>query len=1122
MKTWLRLAKNRSQPRPARITHTRPLLCEVLETRLAPADVSAPAILQLYEATYRTMEHRAADLFLAGYGGIWTPPPGRADLGNLSVGYDVYDRFDLGGPGNSTLYGSETGLRTLVQTIHNIGADYYLDYVPNHNGYSNLATVNFERAGGYPGFVLRNGGDPNGDFHAASETSETRRRLHGLIDIAQEKNHQYVRSPVPGFANNIPPGTVAAYGRLANIAQESNRRLYTDRDLTPLLLFDPTTGEQNIRSYPFNLAEPLAGDPVAENAMGLLMRNAKWLVQTIGIDGFRIDACKHVETSALNYLDRAVYRASPRPYLDGSTRHPFSFCENFDGSRPYLQNYIRKDINPGDPGRIGGNRDVLDFPFFFAVRDNLTNNGLTNDWRRVVNASQDQFDDGRANNGSQGVAFERSHDQAGAYLGNVAHAYMLMRPGNAIVYFNAKEFGTGRAFPRDGKVDALGGYYGNTITKLVNLRDSHGRGDYIQRLLEKESLIFERDRSALVVLSNRLDGGYDSRTVLTNFAPGTRLIELTGNAADPVVDPSNDFPEMLVVNADRTVNLRVPRNRAPGAGGQFHGRGYFIYGLAHPQGTLSLVNSARTIAGETPTAATNGTARLSPIDVVTADWFQVQLETTPMVLLGAFRDRPGDGDNALLRFDDGRDVNGNGRVDLVQPGGVSYGFEQFVDARSPGYFDPDGYGYYLQTIDASQLEEGMHFLEVRAFRQREAGPGSAIYRAFRKAIYVDRLPPDTAAVSFDPIQSGINENRRLVARSLDKTANSVHVLFDLPAELTQEQVLALVHSGNRASQTDRDLFSRDARNLTHGNHVATLVTYEMTGRYNIQRFPGLFTSTILGRGLGDLNFDGAVTPTDMQLFRQVLASENQQFNPAADLNGDGLVDNADLLMLWYRLWEVGVSEETVAAFLEILGPPPGGYTTLVGQSLTLTLAVPPVMTPPLTYEWDLDADGFFGDASGAEVTLSWSQLAQFGITGEGLYWIAVQASDGVSTADFWTNLVVAAEGNAPGPGGGGSSRIDPAVVSGLGSLPSPWSNSIDSGFAIVPPWVPARESPPDTAAAFANPPDSRFALLSSPPSATLDEVFRLYEPALGHSGDLLFADYSLFPRERPKRLHGVR
>ena len=77
-------------------------------------DSSAPAILQWFEASYTTIEKRTPDLFLAGYGAAYLPPPGRADSGNQSVGYDVYDRFDLGRGGNPTLYGTERGLKATV------------------------------------------------------------------------------------------------------------------------------------------------------------------------------------------------------------------------------------------------------------------------------------------------------------------------------------------------------------------------------------------------------------------------------------------------------------------------------------------------------------------------------------------------------------------------------------------------------------------------------------------------------------------------------------------------------------------------------------------------------------------------------------------------------------------------------------------------------------------------------------------------------------------------------------------------------------------------------------------------------------------------------------------------
>ena len=76
----------------------------------------------------------------------------------------------------------------------------------------------------------------------------------------------------------------------------------------------------------------------------------------------------------------------------------------------------------------------------------------------------------------------------------------------------------------------MGGLYGETITKLTNLRNTHGRGNYIERWVNKENLVYERDKSAIVALSNRTDNGFDTYTVQTNFGPGTRLLEATGNA----------------------------------------------------------------------------------------------------------------------------------------------------------------------------------------------------------------------------------------------------------------------------------------------------------------------------------------------------------------------------------------------------------------------------------------------------------------------------------------------------------------------------------------------------------------------------------------------------------------
>ena len=116
----------------------------VVALRAAPALAQArsePAILQMYEARWDTIEDRMADIFQIGYGQMWLPPPQRADSGGQSVGYDVFDRFDLGGPRNETLYGTETSLKSSIAAAHNASVRMYTDFIPNHNGFSDLGTV---------------------------------------------------------------------------------------------------------------------------------------------------------------------------------------------------------------------------------------------------------------------------------------------------------------------------------------------------------------------------------------------------------------------------------------------------------------------------------------------------------------------------------------------------------------------------------------------------------------------------------------------------------------------------------------------------------------------------------------------------------------------------------------------------------------------------------------------------------------------------------------------------------------------------------------------------------------------------------------------------------------------
>jgi hypothetical protein len=475
----------------------------------------------------------------------------------------------------------------------------------------------------------------------------------------------------------------------------------------------------------------------------------------------------------------------------------------------------------------------------------------------------------------------------------------------------------------------------------VEIRNTHGRGDFAERWIDdafnpngfSNIYIYERENSAIVGLNSRLDSGYDERTpVQTSFAPDSVLVELTGNAANPTVDPGGNIPEAIRVNANGQVTMRIPRNST-------HGLGYVIYGLATPEGTMSLTNVSQVLAGATPTQANNGTARLADIDVITTDSFAVHLGTTPVTLPAPFgeslpvRDVHADGDLAMLKIDDGLDVNGNPGVDGTAPGSVTYGFEDFVDVNTPGYIYDNGAnigtgsGTFEQTIDTTQLSEGRHYITVRAFRHRDAATGGdggpAVFTDFRRTIYVDRLPPESEIVSFGPSAAnpGNPNNRDLILGSVDKTADTMHVFLDLPASLSDNDVLQMVNSGNSAGYYDRDQFVRGYSNVLNGKHVVTIVTIEQTGNTNIQRFTGVSTQTNVGIGFGDLSGDGFIRANDVTGaggFKEILLSQNSEFNAAADSNGDGLVDDRDLFDLGNAIYANTVDTRVYDAYDSVL------------------------------------------------------------------------------------------------------------------------------------------------------------------------------------------------------------
>jgi alpha-amylase len=767
-------------PNPARLRRAVLVATTALATTLAFAD---DVILQYYESKWETIEKKLPDVFMAGYTAFWFPPPYKADTGGYSVGYDVFDRFNLGKPFDQTLYGTEESVKQLNKVAHRAGFRAYYDWIPNHNGFRDSSTSGFVASGDYPGFVTTLPGDVDGDFHGAYASGDQDMRLAGLIDIAQEKNHQFIRQPAVAGAQNIPNET----------PDPNNARFYPDLSL-------PT----NIYGvHPFNLATPLAGDPVSENATGLLLRNAQWMLEVVGADGFRIDAIKHLPDWFFNnFYDYTVYQRGPKD-LAGNPTTPFAFGEALTGDFGILGAYRRKDSL--------GNRDVLDFPLFFAMNDVLNGGGF-GDMRNLENASVDAID-GNANDGSAGVQFVSSHDNGAPAMDNLGYAHILTRAGYPLVYFNAQEFGTNRDFPRGGRGDALGGDYGNLVPRLVDVSRRYAKGTHKTRSIDSDVYVYERSNSLLVGLSDRGDAGFDSRTVQTDFSNVT-LTELSGAASDPVVNANGDYPQTISVPANGIVTIKVPRNKTNTT---THNKGFIMYGLATPTHTHTLTNVSSILPSES-NSVPNGSRRLTPLQVITANNFSVNVQTSATI----------PEDNALVRVDGGRPLHG---ATAQITSGEFAGFEQFTSASPRA---TSGSGNYSINVDTTTMSEGLHFVETVAFLPRPGGSPAA-YSIQRSAIYLDRTSP-TVQLAF-PSTTGtsdvLSQSYGVVAKSADMTANSMHIFFDQPSNYN---FLGNVSGINQMTKVDRGEFRYTWNNITGGTHSITIVAFEQTGRSSVTRF----------------------------------------------------------------------------------------------------------------------------------------------------------------------------------------------------------------------------------------------------------------------------------------------
>jgi len=418
----------------------------------------------------------AGELHDAGITAIWIPPPYKGKNGTSDVGYGVYDRYDLGEFDQkgtiATRYGTRAELEAAIEALHRSGIAVYADIVMNH----------------------LMGGDP--------ETF--------TVD-----GKQFTASTSFTF-----PGRGGAYSTWTWNHDGFN---------------GCKQGGGWTQWHPWDF-QPYAGGDAWDGLLGCEIRYAdaadrdemitwgKWITSTLALDGYRLDATKHM-------LDEFV-----NDWLDAVKGDRFAVSEAWFGDLGHLEDYAVA---------TGGRTSLFDVPLHYLLRDMGEGNGAW-DMRKLAHAG---FTDA---NGDLSVSFVDNHDTDNAgglhspvvNLKMLAYAYILTRDRGypCVFYKDFYEYG-----------------FGDSIRKLIAIRSSNGYGEGAEHA-ESDTNVYVYSRAGddthpgLVLLLN--DGPALTKTVTTPF-PRTSLVDAIGNETETVETDASGQAALPI--AAKSYGVWVPR-----------------------------------------------------------------------------------------------------------------------------------------------------------------------------------------------------------------------------------------------------------------------------------------------------------------------------------------------------------------------------------------------------------------------------------------------------------------------------------------------------------------------------------------------------------------------------------
>lgn len=292
-------------PTPEQLAQARTLLHEWLQTygaalasRKPPAELNG-TLMQYFHwylpadgNHWRTLSNEATALAQAGFTALWLPPACKAIAGATDVGYGIYDLFDLGEFDQKgsvrTKYGTKTEYVAAIHACRQAGMQVYADVVFNH----------------------KMGGDYEEEFEAIPYAPSDRNWALGD------------RRKIKSWTGFDFPGRGDKYSNLKwhwwhfdsvdyNSAEPDYKAVWKIVDKN----FD-TKVDLELGNFDYLMGCDL--DMNHPEVLGELQHWGEWMLDSIGVDGFRLDAIKHINSDFFNnWLDQLEHHTQRNIFCVG-------------------------------------------------------------------------------------------------------------------------------------------------------------------------------------------------------------------------------------------------------------------------------------------------------------------------------------------------------------------------------------------------------------------------------------------------------------------------------------------------------------------------------------------------------------------------------------------------------------------------------------------------------------------------------------------------------------------------------------------------------------------------------------------------------------------------------------